>query len=45
MEYIKHINFFICKIYSVINMVSLYYHFTKDGNYIRTPTYCFDKII
>jgi hypothetical protein len=27
------------------NMVSLDYHFTKDGNHIRTQKYCFDKII
>jgi hypothetical protein len=27
------------------NMVSLDYHFTEDGNHIRTQKYCFDKII
>ena len=24
------------------NVVSLYYHFTEDGNHIRTQKYCFE---
>jgi len=36
---IKHL------IKSKYNMVSLDYHFTEDGNHIRTQKYCFDKII
>ena len=27
------------------NMVSLDYHFTEDGNHIRTQKYCFELII
>ena len=27
------------------SMVSLDYHFTEEGNHIRTQKYCFDKII
>lgn len=27
------------------NMVSLDYHFTKDGNHIRTQKYCFELIM